>query len=197
MNPATLRYWLLVGLMLLPALAGAQGEADRLTYEEDKELKAMLADALKAKPGTNPLNLGDAEIKRAFDLASRVAQYGLLKLNKSMIEKKYVHDTDFVGFYMSRFGKLFDEKAKNTWLIAYAAENKKEKAFFDKELEKTGLQGDKRNTVIVSYYHLLYPAERLFYMEIVSIVYKNGVADFSLLPKRAKDWVADRNAMFP
>ena len=98
---------------------------------------------------------------------------------------------------MSRYSKLFEEKAKTAWLLAGAVENKDEKAFFTKALEKTGLKGDKRNTVILGYYHLLYPAERLFYMEIVQVVYKNNEADFSLLPKRMKDWVAEHNAIFP
>lgn len=184
-------------LLALTSSGYAQADPDRLTLDEEKDFQAMLATALQAKPGSIPLNLADAENKRVFDLSSRVAEYGMLKINRSMVEKKYVHDTDFVGFYMSRYGKLYDEKAKNAWLIAYARENKKEKAFFDKELAKTGLKGDKRDKIIVSHYHLPYPAERIFYMEIVSVVYKNGEADFSVLPKRMKDWVAERNAMFP
>jgi len=184
-------------LLLLPSLVYAQSNADRLTQQEDKELKAMLDEVLKAKVGSYPLNLSDPAIKRAFDLASRVEEYELLKINKAMKEKKYPFDGEFVAFYMSRFNKLFDESTKNAWLLAGAVENKKEKTFFDKALETTGLKGDKRNTVTLSYYHLLYPAERLFYMEIVQTVYKNNQADFSVLPKRAKDWVAERSAMFP
>jgi len=184
-------------LFLLPSPVFAQSNADRLTQEEDKQLKAMLDEVLKAKVGTYPMNLSDPVIKRAFDLASRVEEYELLKINKAMKEKKYPFEGEFVANYMSRFFKMFDEPTKNAWLLAGATENKKEKAFFDKALEKTGLKGDKRNTVILSYYHLVYPAERLFYMEIVQTVYKNNEADFSLLPKRMKDWVAERSAMFP
>lgn len=190
-------YSLVLSCLLLPSIVYAQNNADRLTQEEDKQLKAMLDEVLKAKVGAYPMNLSDPAIKRAFDLASRVEEYELLKINKAMKEKKYPFEGEFVAFYMSRFNKLFDESTKNTWLLTGATENKKEKTFFDKALERTGLKGDKRNTVILSYYHLLYPAERLFYMEIVQTVYKNNEADFSLLPKRMKDWVAERSAMFP
>lgn len=183
--------------LLLTALASGQVSPEKLTYEEEKELKTLLAEASKAKPGISPINLSDDAIKRQFDLVGKIGQYGLLRINKSMMDKKYQHESDFVAFYMSRYPKLFDEKLKNAWLLAYAAENKTEKSFFDKMLDKTGLKGAKRDTVITSYYHLLYPAERVYYMEIVSIVYKNNEADFSLLPKRAKDFVAERNAMFP
>lgn len=188
---------LVIFLFLLATGAHSQDNADRLTYQEEQELKTLLDEALKASPGSMAINFGDASIKRKFDLASRVAQLGLLKLNKSMKEKKYAHESDFVGFYISRYGKMFDEAVSNTWLVAYASNNAKEKAFFDKELGKTGLTGNKRNTVIQSFYQLLYPAERLFYIEIVSIVYRNGQADFSLLTRRAKDWVANHNDMFP
>ena len=184
-------------IIFIPLNILAQSPADTLTLQEDKELKAMMDEILKAKAGSNPLNLSDPAIKRQFDLASRVAEYELLKINKAMREKKYPFNGEFVAFYMSRYGKLFEEKAKITWLLAGTSENKDEKAFFNKALEKTGLKGDKRNTIILSYYHLLYPAERLFYMEIVQVVYKNNEADFSLLPKRMKDWVAERNEMFP
>lgn len=182
-------------VMPLPLLG--QVNADRLTTQEEREMKLMLEAALKAKPGTQALQLSDPAIKRQFDLASRVAEYELLRINKGMVEKKFHFEGEFIGNYISRYPKLFDEKMKNDWLIAYAMHNKTEKAFFDKALEKTGLKGDKRNTIIVSHYHLLYPAERVYYMEIVGIVYKNGTADFSMLPKRAKDWVAERNEMFP
>lgn len=184
-------------LGLLTPNAFAQTNADRLTQQEEQELKTMLDDVLKSKVGTYPLNLSDPAIKRAFDLASRVEEYELLKINKAMKEKKYPFDGEFVAHYISRFKKLFDESTKNAWLLAGATENKKEKAFFDKALEKTGLKGDKRNTVTLSYYHLLYPVERLFYIEIVQTVYKNNEADFSMLPKRMKDWVAERSTMFP
>lgn len=184
-------------IIFIPISVLAQSAADTLTFQEDKDLKAMLEEVLKAKAGSNPLNLSDPAIKRQFDLASRVAEYELLKINKAMREKKYPFNGEFVAFYMSRYGKLFEEKAKIAWLLAGTSENKDEKAFFNKALEKTGLKGDKRNTIILSYYHLLYPAERLFYMEIVQVVYKNNEADFSLLPKRMKDWVAERNEMFP
>lgn len=175
----------------------AQGDADRLTLEEEKQLKVMLDEVMNGKAGSNALNLSDPVIKRQFDLASRVAEYELLKINKAMMEKKYPFEGEFVAFYISRFGKLFNDAAKNAWLLKGAVENRNEKNFFDKALEKTGLKGDKRNTVILGYYHLLYPAERLFYMEIVQAVYRNNEADFSILPKRMKDWVAERNAMFP
>lgn len=184
-------------IFLTPSMVSAQSAADQLTLQEEKELKAMLDVVLKSKAGSNPLDLTDAAIKRQYDLVSRVAEYELLKINKAMMEKKYPFNGEFVAFYMSRYSKLFEEKAKTAWLLAGTVENKDEKAFFTKALEKTGLKGDKRNTVILGYYHLLYPAERLFYMEIVQVVYKNNEADFSLLPKRMKDWVAERNAIFP
>ncbi|HQR09024.1 MAG TPA: hypothetical protein PLN21_19535 [Gemmatales bacterium] len=197
MSTASLYSLALSCFILLPSLVFAQSDADRLTQQEDKELKAMLDEVQKAKSGSNPLNLTDPAIKRQFDLASRVAEYELLKINKAMVEKKYPFDGEFVAFYMSRYHKLFEENAKNAWLLKGATDNKNEKTFFDKALDKTGLKGDKRNTVILSYYHLLYPAERLFYMEIVQTVYKNNEANFSVLPKRMKDWVAERSAMFP
>jgi len=184
-------------IFLLPSVVSAQSDADQLTLQEEKELKAMLDVVLKSKTGSNPLDLTDAAIKRQYDLAGRVAEYELLKINKAMLEKKYPFSGEFVAFYMSRYSKMFEEKAKTAWLLAGAVENKDEKAFFTKALEKTGLKGDKKNTVILGYYHLLYPAERLFYMEIVQVVYKNNEADFSVLPKRMKDWVAERNAIFP
>jgi len=183
--------------LFVPSIGLAQGELDRLTQQQASELKAMLDEVLKGKAKSNPLDLSDPAIKRQFDLASRVAQYELLKINKAMMEKKYPFDGEFVANYISRFNKLFDENSKNTWLLKGAVENRNEKAFFDKALEKTGLKGDKRNTVTLAYYHLRYPAERLFYMEIVQTVYKNNEADFSVLPKRMKDWVAERNELFP
>jgi hypothetical protein len=188
---------LCVLIFLIPSIAPCQSAADQLTLQEEKELKSMLEVVLKSKAASNPLDLTDASIKRQYDLVSRVAEYELLKINKAMLEKKYPFTGEFVAFYMSRYSKMFEEKAKTAWLLAGVVENKDEKAFFTKALEKTGLKGDKRNTVILGYYHLLYPAERLFYMEIVQVVYKNNEADFSLLPKRMKEWVAEHNAIFP
>lgn len=174
-----------------------QDVQERFSLEQDNERKAMLAAVLKAKPGTQPLQLSNAELKRKFDLAGRLEQYNLLRLNRSMVEKKYNHEGDFVGYYYSRFHQLFEEKARTTWLLAYATENKTEKAFFDKLAEKTGLKGEKRKTVTLSYYHLQYPAERVYYVELLVLVYKNNEADFNNLNKRAKDWVSERSAMFP
>jgi hypothetical protein len=184
-----------VALGLSPA--GGQDARDALSSGESRELQALLEETLKAKPGTTPLDLTNATTRRQFDLAGRAEQYGLLRLNKSMVEKRYEHDGEFVAYYMSRFGKLFDEKTRNAWLLAYAAGNKTEKAFFVKVLGGTGLPGQKRETVILGYYHLPLTAERVFYAELVSLVYKDGRADFSALPKRAKDWIAAHNDLFP
>jgi hypothetical protein len=186
-------------LMTIASLGSSVGqdEPDRLTAEENEEYKRLLDATLKAKPGTSPLNLADAAIKRQFDLTGRVVQYELLRLNRSMMEKKYAHGSEFVANYMSRHGKLFDEKARSDWLLAYASQNQTEKSFFDRHLGKSGLQGEKRKTVVLGYYHLPRPYERVFYIELVSLIYKDGVADFSALPKRAKDWIATHNDLFP
>jgi hypothetical protein len=184
--------------MLLLALILVQApDPDRLTQQEERELKTMLEAALKAKPNTIPLKLSDPEQKRSFDLASRVAQLGLLKINRGIAEKKYEFDTDFVGFYVSRYSKMFDETKLRSWVIAYANTNKKEKDFFSKMLRDTGLKDVKRETVLYSFYTLLFPAERLYYIELVSIVYQNNTADFSKLSKREKDWIAMHNDLFP
>lgn len=192
---------LLVAWLSLPAcvpLAIARQDArDVITVEEDRERQALLAEALKAKPGSQPLNLANPETKRLFDLAGRAEQYGLLRLNRSMVKKRYTHDGDFVAYYLSRFGKLFDEKTKTTWLLAYASQNKTEKEFFDKRLAATGLSGEKRDRIILSFYQLQLPFERALYIDLVQSVYKNGTADFSSLPKRAKDWIAAHNDLFP
>jgi hypothetical protein len=186
-------------MMTFPFAGDAVGQDDpnRLTADESEEYRRLLDATLKAKPGTSPLNLADAAIKRQFDLTPRVVQYELLRLNRSMMEKKYAHGSEFVANYMSRHGKLFDEKARNDWLLAYASQNQTEKGYFDRQLGKTGLQGEKRKTVVLGYYHLPRPYERMFYIELVSLVYKDGVADFSALPKRAKDWIAAHNDLFP
>src|SRR5262245_9594818 len=86
--------------LMLSSVAHAQVDPDFLTLAEEQELKTLLAAVLKAKPGTSPLNLTDAEQKRQFDLTGKVAQLGLLKINKSIMEKKYAHDSDFVAHYM-------------------------------------------------------------------------------------------------
>jgi hypothetical protein len=179
------------------ALCLLQADPERLTLQEEKELNEMLAVTLKAKPGEYALQLADASIKRQFDLSSRIAQLGMLKINRAIHDKKYESNSDFVGFYVSRFGMLYEPKMLRTWVLAYAENNKQERDLFTKALKDTGLKGEKRNTVVYSFYSLLYPAERLFYIELVGIVYKNGEADFSKLNKRAKDWIANRNDMFP
>jgi hypothetical protein len=182
---------IIVGLFLM------QVEPERLTLQEEKELNEMLAATLKAKPGEYALQLSDASIKRQFDLSTRIAQLGMLKINRAIHDKKYESSSDFVGFYVSRFGMLYEPKMLRNWVLAYAENNKQDRDLFTKALKDTGLKGEKRNTVLYSFYTILYPAERLFYIEIVGIVYKNGEADFSKLNKRAKDWIATRNDMFP
>lgn len=187
----------MITIILLVSCVVQAPDPDRLTQQEERELKTMMEAALKAKPDTIALKLADPEQKRAFDLASRIAQLGLLKINRAIAEKKYEFDTDFVGFYVSRFPKLFDEPRLRSWVIAYANTNKKEKDFFTKILKDTGLKDAKRDTVLYSYYTLPFPTERNYYMELVSIVYQNNTADFSKLPKRAKDWIALHNDLFP
>ncbi len=188
----------LLGLSVPVSIAAArQDPRDVLTAEEERERQALLGEVLKAKPGTQPLNLANLEIRRQFDLSGRTEQYGLLRLNRSMTQKRYTHDGDFVAYYVSRFNKLFEEKARNAWVLAYASQNKTEKEFFDKRLAASGLSGEKRDRVVLSYYSLQLPLERAFYIDLVQAVYKKGTADFSSLPKRAKDWVAEHNDLFP
>ncbi len=174
-----------------------QVDPDRLSMQEEKQLNEMLQATLKAKPGEYALLLSDAVVKRQFDLASRVAQLGILKINRAIHDKTYEFNSDFVGYYVSRHNKLYDPKMLREWVLAYAVNNKQEKDFFAKALKGTGLNGDKQSTIMFSFYTLEFPAERLFYIEIVGIVYKNGEADFSQLTKRAKDWIANHNDFFP
>lgn len=174
-----------------------QIDPDRLSLQEEKQLNELLQATLKAKPGEYALLLADSTLKRQFDLSSRVAQLGILKINGAIRDKTYEFNSDFVGYYVSRHSKLYDPKMLREWVLAYAANNKEEKAFFAKALKNTGLQGDKHAIVVYSFYTLEFPAERLFYIDIVGIVYKNGEADFSKLTKRAKDWIANRNDFFP
>lgn len=80
------------------ALCLLQADPERLTLQEEKELNEMLAVTLKAKPGEYALQLADASIKRQFDLSSRIAQLGMLKINRAIHDKKYESNSDFVGF---------------------------------------------------------------------------------------------------
>ena len=187
----------MTALALLTLCLMQAPEPDRLSQQEERDRKEMLDAVLKGKPGVFALNLGDPEIKRQFDLASLISQLGLLKINKAIAEKKYEFESDFVGFYVSRFPKIYDEAKLRPWVLAYAQTNKKEKDFFARVLKDTGLKDAKRDTVLYGYYTLPFPTERIFYIELVSVVYQNGTADFSKLTKRAKDWIALHNDLFP
>ena len=86
---------LCVLFLFIPSMASGQSASDRLTLQEEKELKAMLDVVLKSKAASNPLDLTDPAIKRQYDLVSLVAEYELLKINKAMMEKKYPFSGEF------------------------------------------------------------------------------------------------------
>lgn len=166
------------------------------TQKMEKAFADDVAAIVKSQPGSNVLDLARPSIKREFDLKEKDVQVELLAMNKMIMGKKYDVKDEFVFQFVNRYDLILSRGLLNEWYMGYSSSKPELKELFEQVSKDTGLKDAKLKAVITSYVPMP-RSDRQYYIEIVQMVYKNGMADFTSLRKDQKTFVELRPTAFP